>query len=197
MTSRRSAVASNRGRFLVSDLPAGPEIFLVRAIGFRAERLVVTLAPGDTIEVEAVLQPIVQVLAQVVVEARGKVFTGRLAEIAKRAAASAGASSFVDRTELDRWAKFDLADVFRRAGLVVRDNEVSCPRTASPLSSGQAAPNVAVYLDGALLHASQRVRVDLVPVTWLEAIEFYRGIATRPIEYNSTGSACTIALWTR
>jgi len=198
LTSRRLTVASTTGRFLFSDLAAGPEVFVIRALGFRPERLAVALAPGDTIEIEAVLQPVAQILPQLVIEVEGKVFRGRLAEIAKRTMASgAAASSFIDREEIDRWAPFDLGDVFRRAGLLVTNNEVSCPRLAPRLSQSQPAPNVAVYLDGALLQESQRVGVDIVPVRWLEAIEIYRSAATRPIEYHSPNSSCTIALWTR
>lgn len=186
------------GRFVLTELPAGPEIFVVRAIGFRPERLAVTLTPGDTIEIEAVLQPFAQTLPQVTVEVRGKMLTGRVAEVAKRALASgAPASSFVDRTQLDRWAQFDLALVLRRAGLIVQDGHVTCPRLARQLSTGAATPNVAVYLDGVFLQESPRVAVDLLPVTWLEAIEVYRGNATRPMEYYSPRSSCTVALWTR
>lgn len=133
LTSRRLTVASTAGRFLLSDLAAGPEVFVIRALGFRPERLAVALAPGDTIEIEAVLQPIAQTLPLLVVEAEGKVFRGRLAEIAKRTLASgAPASSFIDREEIDRWAKFDLADV-------PPPRRVACNRQRGFVSADDAA----------------------------------------------------------
>lgn len=197
LTSKRSALVLS-GRFLMNELPAGPEVFVVRAIGFRPERVSLTLAPGDTIEIEAVLQPLAQALPQVTIEVRGKLLKGRVAEAAKRALASgAPSSSFIDRAQLDRFAQFDLAVVLRRAGLLVQENHVTCPRLGKPLSSGASTPNVSLYLDGALLYESPRVAVDIVPVTWIEAIEVYRGNATRPMEYYSPTGACTIALWTR
>lgn len=197
LTSQRLASVVS-GRFVLSALPAGPDIFVIRSLGFRPERLALTLAPNDTIEIEAVLQPVAQVLSQVTIEVRGKTFTGRIAEVAKRALASgAPSSSFIDRTQLERWAQFDLALVLRRAGLIVLDDHVTCPRLSQQLSAGAGTPNVAIYLDGAMLQESPRVSVDLIPVTWLEAIEVYRGNATRPVEYYSPSGACTIALWTR
>jgi len=197
LTTRERATASAAGAFRLTGLEAGPGLWVVRAIGYRPERLAVTLGSADTLAIEVVLGPMPQVLPEIVVEVRGRQYRGRLAEVAKRALASpAPASAFIGPEELERWAPFDLGNVLRRAGLVVGGDRVACPRSGGSLTAKQRAM-IAVWLDGALVEQSPSFDVRTFPVQWFEAIEVYRSPVERPMQFDTQASSCTILLWTR
>src|ERR1043166_10166833 len=50
-----STITDARGIFILPGLDAGPEAFLVRKIGYRAESFDATLVPGDTIRIGVIL----------------------------------------------------------------------------------------------------------------------------------------------
>lgn len=196
LTTRERTTVSGAGRFVAAGLSAGPHLWLVRAIGYRPERLALTMAGTDTIEIEVVLGPLPQLLPELAVVVRGYQYRGRLAEAARRALASpAPASSFIGPQELERWAQHDLGNVLRRAGLAVGGDRVGCPRSDVRLRA-RRRPAVAVWLDGALIEESASFDVRTFPVRWFAAIEVYRSPVERPAQFDSPGSSCTILLWT-
>jgi hypothetical protein len=197
LTTRQMTATSATGEFRITDLPAGPQLWIVRAIGYRPERLALTVEVADTFAIEVVLGAVPQVLPDLVVEVRGHRYQGRLAEVARRALASAApASAFIGPEELERWAKFDLGDVLRRAGLAITGNFASCPRSGPGLTA-RRRPGVAIWLDVALVDEAPAFDVRTFPTAWFAAIEVYRSAIERPMQFDSPGSACTILLWTR
>jgi len=197
LTTRERATASATGAFRLERLVEGPSLWVIRAIGYRPERLALTLGTADTIAIDVVLGPSPQVLPELVVEVRGHQYRGRLAEVARRARASpAPASAFIGPEELERWAPLDLGNVLRRAGLLVAGDQVACPRSSTGVTR-YYGPMISIWLDGALVEQSPSFDVRTFPVQWFEAIEVYRNPVERPMEFNTRVSACSILLWTR
>ncbi len=60
-----------------------------------------------------------------------------------------------------------------------------------------------VFLDGAPIYRhpvqdGPGFSVRLLPPQQVEAIEVYRSVAARPVEFNTTGSkSCLVLIWTR
>jgi hypothetical protein len=55
-----------------------------------------------------------------------------------------------------------------------------------------------VYLDGMRFSEENRFDVRAIPPEWVDAIEVYQSVATRPPEYNITSSTgCLVLIWTR
>lgn len=193
MAAQRRARVNDRGEFLVRWLDPGPELLLIRAIGYTPVRLPVTVELTDTLVIAVPLQRGIQRLEDVVVTARGKRYEGRLADFARRMERSAvPASRFIEREEIERWAPFDLSNVFRRAGLRVQADWIECEGF-----TGGRAPGLAVYLDGSLISNEPSFNVATIPVHWVEAVEVYKGSAESPIEFTTTGAYCVVLIWTR
>ncbi len=76
--------ASDRGWSVLDSLEAGPDLLLVRAIGYKAQRFPISRSATDTLELEAVLPPQVQVLPQLTVRANEPELKGIAAEAAHR-----------------------------------------------------------------------------------------------------------------
>lgn len=193
VTAKRRALADSRGEFMVRWLNPGPELLLIRAIGYTPVRLPVAVELTDTLVISVPLQRGIQRLEDVVVTARGKRYEGRLAEFARRMEKSAiPGSRFIEREEIERWAPFDLGNVFRRAGLRVVADSIECENF-----QGGRPPGLAVYLDGSPFSEAPSFNVTTIPVHWIEAIEVYKGPAEIPIEYTRTGAYCAVLIWTR
>jgi hypothetical protein len=200
--AKRSERANERGWFVFDSLPAGPDLLVVRAIGFRAQSLPLNLGSRDTVELAATLQPRIQVLPEVSVTVHGRRYSGIAAQAAARLNANgAPASGLITREDIETWGQNDLSNVFRRAGLKVLNDRVSCPRPSGSLLPSVAGDRgngkVAVYIDGTLMSDDFSFDTQAFPARWLEAIEVYKSTATRPVEYNTTGSSCVLLLWTQ
>src|SRR5688572_25348441 len=65
VSAKKRDRASDRGWFVLDSIDAGPDLLLVRAIGYRAERVPISLEAADTIDVEVILAPHVQVLPEI------------------------------------------------------------------------------------------------------------------------------------
>jgi hypothetical protein len=192
LAAKRRGRSDDRGGFAIEWLQPGPELFVVRAIGYTPQRFSATLAARDTIPIEVALRLGPQQLDELVVTARGREYRGRLADFARRmATAHVPASRFIVREEIERWAPFDLKDVFRRAGLTPRDRWLSCS------ALGVGAPPMGVYLDGMLFSEAPEFDLTLLPVGWVEGIEVYKRQAEIPIEFTRPGFGCVVAIWTR
>jgi hypothetical protein len=193
---RRTALTSARGAFVLAGLEPGPELFVIRSIGFRLQRFPTSILPGDTVRLTVVLGPrSAQILPEIVVEAYGKRFPARLADFAKRMySAAVPRSRFIDPETFDELARFDLGHVLRRGGLAVGGTVATCPRMGRITG---AEPGLVVYVDGIRWSHGGAFDVRSMPVTWLQAAEVYVGPAEIPIEYSATGTGCVVLLWTK
>lgn len=192
MAAKRRGRSDVRGVFEVGWLPPGPELFLVRAIGYSPQRFSATVVAADTMPIEVALRVAPAELEELVVTARGREYRGRLADFARRmATAPVPASRFIVREDLERWAQSDLSNVFRRAGLAPRGRMLSCS------AMGVEAPSMAVYLDGLLFSEAPEFDLGLLPVAWVEGIEVYKRQVEIPIEFTRRGVGCAVLIWTR
>jgi len=191
-----TTITDSRGIFILGGLPAGEEVFRIRRMGYRPETFDAKLLAGDTIRIGVILAPAAFVLPEMTVEAEGKVYRGKMTGFADRMLHSgAPRSSFITRDELAKMSQRQFIDILAKAGLKrVADrrgrNFLICSHgsTTSP-------PIVAYYIDGArVADAGEILRMD--PET-VEAVEVYRSAADRPVQFNMTGSDCTVLVWTR
>ena len=192
LSSRMRARTDGSGRFFLGDLGPGPELFLVRSIGFAPQRVPATLAAGDTMSVDVVLGSSPQQLADLTVQAFGHEYRGKMAQGEARhiRMAAAAASSVIGPAEIEAWGKFDLANVFRRAGLDVHYNSISCPVRGS---IGPPA-DIDVYLDDALVGQGPEFDITTFPVQWISTALVFKRMATVPIEYQRLGAGCVVIL---
>ncbi len=198
LSAKKKDHASDRGWFVLDSLEAGPDILVVRAIGYRARTMPISLGPADSIEVVAVLQPLIQVLPELTVTAYGRELTGVAAEAAVRFMRNGGPpSGLITRADIETWGHHDLGSVLRRAGLGLVMDSAVCPWRSGAYRPGER-PIITVYLDGMRLSEDQQFDVRAIPPEWVEAIEVYRSVANRPVEYNMTSSTgCLVLIWTR
>lgn len=130
-----------------------------------------------------------------------------------------GGGYALDRQELERQQGRKLSDILTRvAGLrvlrgVSNQAWVAASRGAGSLRSprldrwderrgARPACYSDVYLDAVLVYASGGAQslfdINSVSPSQLEAIEYFPGGASIPVEFNKTGSACGVLLiWTR
>ena len=194
LSSRMTARTSRTGAFLLGDLGPGPEVFLVRSIGFAPQRFPVTLISGDTVSVDVVLGTSPQQLSELTVTALGREYKGKMARFAQRMVRfAAAASSFIGPEEIEQWGRFDLANVFRRAGLRVSNSEISCPVNGSI----ERSFDIHVYLDDVLVNIGPTFDISTFPSYWIQAIEVYRRVAEAPIEFQNHGAGCVVLILTK
>lgn len=185
------AVANDTGVFVLSQLPAGTQTLVVRAIGYVPKRLSLELKAGATSGVTVVLDQTVRMLDSVrVIARRGMSDAAWRVAYDQRRRASAG-GTFVDDVEIRRRDPVNTVDIFRRIrGLSVSsDGVVTLTRGAASLSDAVCIP--LLVLDGLPLDTT----VDIVRPDEIRGIEVYRGPAETPPEY---GGACgVIVIWTK
>lgn len=191
-----TTITDSKGIFILGGLPAGEEVFRIRRIGYQPETFDAKLVAGDTIRIGVILAPAAFVLPEVTVEVEGKIYRGKMTGFADRMLHSgAPRSSFITRDELAKMSQRRFIDILAKAGLKrVADRR---GRDFLRCSHGGATspPIVAYYIDGArVADPAEVLRMD--PET-VEAIEVYRSAADRPVQFNMTGSDCTVLVWTR
>lgn len=195
MRTRRKVTTDARGIF-VFVLPPGEEVFLVRRVGFLPQTFEATLVAGDTIRLGVVLGRAPVTLPELVVEAEGVAYRGKLVEFAQRMVSTgAPRSSFLTRKDIESAATTQMVYLLATTGLKLRPaargrTTVGCPRGTSTRT-----PRVEFYVDGAKMQGDFDVN-SLSPLD-VEAIEVYRSTAERPAQYNATGSECVVLIWLR
>jgi carboxypeptidase family protein/TonB-dependent receptor-like protein len=191
-----STITDHRGIFILPGLVPGPESFLVRKIGYRAESFDATLVAGDTIRLGVILAIAPFQLPDVTVEAEGRIYVGKMAGFGDRLLHSgAPRSSFFTQADIDRLRPRKTIDLLSRAGLPFRirggKETIGCNRGASGMSGSQ----VMVFVDGARMGGG----FDL---SWLDpsdiqAVEVYKSSVQRPPEFSSGNADCTVVIWTK
>jgi hypothetical protein len=113
----------------------------------------------------------------------------------------ASRSSFITRDEIDRRQPRQISDLIKERGGRARE----------------CASSATIYVDGTMLvpdrigapargrrtePLTRDLRLDIMPLGDIEAIEVYSGAATTPAEFSATASrelapGCTVLIWTR
>jgi hypothetical protein len=215
---QRAVHTDTSGAYRFANLPAGTYTIAARRMGYDGARARVVLQAGATLAVDIELAPIAQRLEGVTVRA-DSAHTGLRFRIEQRAIAG-GALFFQETLDSARGTTVAmlLGTRARGAHLVKYGRTgallVASSRGFSSISRKlpKADPSDAtspqgcfsqVYLDGVQLYSPGS---DNQPVpdlgqfdaASLEAVEFYPGPATTPVEYGGTGAQCgTILLWSR
>jgi hypothetical protein len=224
---RRAAVTDSLGRFRLSGLPPGMHRFVVRAAGYAPDTVEVDIDEEESVVRDFALRPAEARLPEVRVSAEGREeASAKLAGFRERR--RLGIGHFLDREALARWDNNQTADAFRHIpGLDLRRGTgdkgwVTSGRSASGhrcafctekkedlltqadiLSGAGLACYADIYVDGALIFAftipqTPLFNVNSIPVSQIEAVEFYPSASRIPAEFNRTAAGCgVLAIWTR
>ena len=188
---RITTITDSRGVFILPNLEPGADVFLVRRIGYRAESFDATLVAGDTIKVGVILAISPFTLPDLVVEAEGRMYLGKMAGFADRMLHSgAPRSSFLTQADIDRLRPRNVRDLLAHAGLpfrISRSREtLGCPR------GGHA---MAIFLDGALM--SGGFDLSWLDPSQIQAVEVYKSAAETPAQFGGGRADCSVVIWTR
>ena len=190
--ARKRVTTNERGLFGLV-LPAGDEVLLVRRIGYLPQTFETTIIAGDTLRVGVILGAAPPMaLPDLVVEAEGVAYHGRMAEFANRMLTSgAPRTSFVTRKDVDAHSTSRPIDLLVHAGMKPRLDRrgrdiITCPRGGS---------RVSYFIDG--LKVNDTFDVNTLNILDIEAMEVYRSAAERPALFNTTGYDCSVVIWLR
>ncbi len=206
------AVTGQEGRFHLAGVPVGPAVLLFRLIGYEPQQWEHVFATGDSIGVEVVMVRAVQILPTITTVSRQPQVSPKMTGYWQRK--ELGFGTFIQDSLLRTREHSSLSDVLRRVpgltleylgdggGLAVL---MSRARSAGAITPGAKRCYAQVYLDGIRMYApgqqtgdKRGFSIDQFKVSEVQAIEIYKGSATTPVQFNTTGSACgTIVLWTR
>jgi len=191
-----TTITDSKGIFILGGLPAGEEVFRIRRIGYRPETFDATLVAGDTVRIGVILAPAAFSLPELVVEAEGKIYRGKMTGFADRMLHSgAPRSAFLTRDEIEKMFPRPFFDMLAKAGLKRVPGRGGKESLTCPRGAATRRPVVAWFIDGVRLGDSTEIlRMD--PAT-VEGVEVYRSAAERPAQFNITGSDCTVLVWTR
>jgi len=193
--ARVHASSDASGRFTIAGLAKGREVFQVRRIGYQAQVFELELGQDDTIRIGVTLaRDSAQQLPELgVVVPRSASPAERLEQeaIERILASGAPASSLIPRTELAKSNSGRLYPLLLKHGLKSRIDRRGRDRLVCPRGAGSPT----IYLDG--LRMASDFDFESFTPDQVEIIEVYRSRSARPAQYNTTGSACTVLIWTR
>ncbi len=205
----RFATTDTTGRYRVTGVPVGRFEVMFRRFGYLAVRTFRSFRQ-DTLWVNIRLTPLAFVLPEVEADIRGPVkVPPKLREWARRRAFNVG-GKFWDDSLMRTLEHRKLPEVLQGVPRVriirgpggeryVATSGGGSPRQGPLLKGVPSACYVEIYLDGARLSSvGYPVNLDDIPVQMIAAMEFYRSVASMPVEFNSPGSSCgVLAIWTR
>lgn len=183
------------GRFMIAGLSVGREVFQVRRIGYQAQVFDLEFVRGDTLRVGITLaRDSVQVLPEVGVVVPKAPSPGERLEreaIERILYSGAPTSALIPRSELAKVHSGRIFPLLLMHGLKSRMDRQGKDRLACPRDSGTPV----VYLDGARM--ARDFSMESITPDHVEKIEVYRSSSARPTQYTTTGSGCTVLIWTR
>jgi hypothetical protein len=207
-------VTDQRGSFRFSDVRAGEHELVVRRMGFGPLATRITIAANQSTD-RRILLPSVVILDSVVVRANAL-----LPSFEEHRAIGLG--HFITRAELEKREGGRTADVLAQvagAGVVRGKGSYAWvastrgPHSLTPksgildqadvaLGAAPGACYAQVYLDHALVYSGRPgeglFSVNSLPVSAIEAIEYYAGPARTPLKYQRLDSNCgVLVIWTR
>jgi len=192
MRHKLTTITDSRGVFILNRLEPGPEVFLVRRIGYRPESFDATLNGGDTLRLGVIMAEAPVQLPDLMVEAEGRLYFGKMVGFGERLRSSAAPrSTFLTQADIDRLHPTRTIDLLVQAGLKPRYTRRGQETIACPRGGGR----MAIYLDGAEL--SGGFGISWLDPSQIQAVEVYKSAAERPPQFNATGSDCTVIIWTK
>lgn len=200
LSSRIRVGTGPNGRFLITNVPVGQYLLVVKRGGYRPTSAVVEVHAADTLRLSYTLANAPTTLDPVIVNE--KAVTARMAEFEQRR--RIGVGQFMTEQQIEQHNPTYATELFRRFMSV----NVSPSRTSSlteyfALSNREGAnPTLgacpmAVFVDRVPMPTP--FNLDLLPSPReLAGIEVYSGSATIPPQFNAMNNGCGVILvWTR
>jgi hypothetical protein len=193
--AQRTAHTDALGRFRFSNIALQRHKVSVRRLGFAPLETEISLGSTDAVDVELVLSPIAQPLAEVLVPTTP--IARKLVAFHERR--RMGIGHFVDSTDIAKEPGTRLSEKLRLLpGLVVTCHFAKCElasrRRPPSLRQGASCP-VAISLDGVHLADFQ---INDLESGAIAAIEWYAGAAQTPPQFNWARNTCgVLMIWTK
>ena len=183
------------GAFRFSGVPGGTFILQATKIGFRPTLKMIVVRPNEELRVRVSLDRSALELERVIVHsdsADGSPADPGGFDFRRRGRLG----TFITSEQIEARHAIETAQLFQAiAGVEVdRNGNVGIARGASSINVGCGAARV--FVDGVPMQPG--FRVNDVAIASIRAIEIYRGPATTPMQFRSSGTACgTVAIWTK
>ena len=199
LPSRTGRILSDgRGEFNLVDLPPGPQLILVRKLGYSPRVVPLQLERLVPYKVAIQLFPLAQQLSEVVVSERSGFGSVKMSGFEQRKAMRMG--QFIDRKAIEKRDPIQLSDMMLMVPGVTIGFDDSGNRVVNgrPYGfrnyNGQCA--MAIFVDGVRLPGVPLDRIAFPKE--VEGIEVYNSAGTIPPQFRSNGSVCGVILvWTR
>lgn len=183
------------GAFRFSGVPGGTYILEATTIGFRPSLKMIVVRPNEELRVRFALDRSALELEPVLVRSDSAV--GLLADpggfdFRRRG----GLGTFITSAQIESRHAFETGQLFQAiAGVEIdRNGNVGIARGVTSINAGCGAARV--FVDGVPMRPG--FSVNDIPVASIRGIEIYRGPATTPMLFRSSGTVCgTVAIWTR
>lgn len=197
-----AGVSDSGGRVRLEGLPAGAHFIEVEMVGRHSMQPQVEVSPGQTLELEVLLEAADVRLPEVEVEAQPDEGPGNA--ISRAFARTRGTGMLISRGQIERSRARRLSEllgkvpgvriVYGSGGAVATLPGSGGP---DPISSGGSSISqrcvAQVYMDGVLLRSPS---LDIVAIQDLDAVEVYLHVV--PAEYSGYNAGCgVIVLHTR
>ena len=199
----QSTRSDSLGGFRLGGVAAGRHTVLVRRVGFATLTSSMSFVAGDSVDADFMLDPSVQTLPDV--EVNATVMERKLADFEERR--KIGIGHFLTQKDIEKRLSRKFTDIIRvLPGLkIVRFDPhhdavyiASSRGTQSFLLQSGSCP-VAMMIDG--VYVEQGVGNDpnhLIDPSFLIGVEFYAGPAQMPARFNNTRNNCgLLVLWTK
>ena len=185
-TSHRAAIGEN-GAFRLEGLPPGRHTLLTRAIGFRPDQRTVTIN-GTTDSIRVVLQPMPQLLDEVVVTPDTDIYEARLRNFVMRVGTARGGRVFREE-EIQRRGRHHLGH------LLGHFFGISPGTFNHPAGFGdQRRPSGCV--PGLVVNGGNLETTMSIAQFKAEDIETIEAYPTAPLEYRSQWTRCgLVVIW--
>jgi hypothetical protein len=181
-------------------VPAATYSLLVRHVGFRAVRRAVTLTTNDTLRALITLAVSDRPELDTVVVRSNRDYAPGRAGFAHRK--MLGLGKFLDAQEMRKRDGRELSNVLRQLGGIKVERHPQNPNLEWAVHPF-AGCFTNIMLDNVWIFRGLRGEEPpnirkLIPIMDLEAIEYYRGGASLPTEFNTLNADCgVLVLWTR
>ena len=193
----RTTRTDSAGKFILALVPAGNYDVAFRRVSYAPMVFMLEISRGDTTEAEVKMNVVAQEMTAIKVEEKPELIR-QLDGFEDRR--RQGLGHYFTRKEIDERNPLVMSDMFRTIpGTMIvpvgmtRSSQLRFTRAIKP---GRDCPP-AYYIDGQF---ATGYNIDDMPVSDVEAVEVYSGIATLPAQFakmRSTINCGTIVIWTR
>ena len=198
------------GRFVLTDIPAGPRRIVVSFLGYsnRMDSIMVPPATILTLDLALAVEPIELAPIEISVEARN--LDLEISGFYQRREETSG--YFITRERIEERAPLYTTDLFRGmagvkviGGLGMGTQKAVLLTGSRSLSFGGRRCYPAVWMDGQMVHQGTAGPLQQGPAFLdqlihpddIAGVEVYNSPASMPIQYNLHGGCGVIVIWTR